>query len=588
MLKTILKSVREYKKPSLLAPLFVAIETFVECTMPLITGKYLINFLQEKEKAGTELLNTDIKQILIVSVILLILSFISLLSGYLAGKFCAKASCGFASNLRKDLYHHIQNFSFENIDKFSTSSLVTRLTTDVSNVQMAYNMGIRIAIRVPLMIVFSCVMAFSLSKKLSWIFVGLIPFIGLGLGIIVKFAMKRFSAAFKKYDALNASVQENVKGIRVVKSYTREDFEKEKFQKATDDVCNTFISAEKIIAWNGPIMQFAMYTATILVCYFAATLIIRDNDPLGVGGLTSLLQYGIQILSSLMMVSMIFVMITMSIPSMKRVAEVLNEESTIKNNDNPIMEVNNGDIEFRNVSFKYSKLAEKNALEDINIKIKSGETIGILGGTGSSKTTLVNLISRLYDVTEGEILVGGINVKDYDLTVLRDNVSVVLQKNVLFSGTIKENLRWGKKEATDEEMIRVCKLAHADEFIQTFPDKYDTVIDQGGTNVSGGQKQRLCIARALLKNPKILILDDSTSAVDTKTDAQIRKAFKEDIPNVTKLIISQRISSIQDADKILVMDDGKISAFGSHDELIESNNIYQEIYEIQNRIGGAR
>lgn len=588
MIKTILKSVRQYKKPSFLAPLFVAIETFVECTMPLITGKYLINFLQDKEKTGEALSNADIKHILIVSAILLVCAMISLLSGYLAGRFCATASTGLAANLRQDLYHKVQNFSFENIDKFSTSSLVTRLTTDVNNVQMAYNMGIRTAIRVPLMMTFSCIMAFSLSSKLSWIFVALIPFIGCGLFIVVKLAMKKFNSVFKKYDALNASVQENVKGIRVVKTYVREDFEKDKFKKAADDVCENFVDAEKIIAWNSPIMQFAMYTATILVCYFAARLIINDNDPLGVGGLTSLLQYGTQILSSLMMLSMVFVMITMSIPSMKRIAEVLNEESTITNPESPIMNVKNGDIEFKNVSFKYSKKAERFALSNINLKINSGETVGILGGTGSSKTTLVNLISRLYDTTEGEILVGGVDVRDYDLTVLRDNVSVVLQKNVLFSGTIKENLRWGDKHATDEEMIHACKLAHADEFIQTFPDKYDTQIDQGGTNVSGGQKQRLCIARALLKKPKILILDDSTSAVDTKTDAQIRKAFKEDIPNVTKLIISQRISSIQDADKVLVLEDGKISGFGTHEQLMETNNIYREIYEIQNRIGGAR
>lgn len=588
MLKIILKSVRQYKKPSFLAPLFVAIESFVECTMPLITGKYLINFLQEKEKAGTVLESSDIKHILIVSCILIVMSLISLLSGYLAGKFCAEASCGLASNLRHDLYYQVQNFSFENIDKFSTSSLVTRLTTDVNNVQNAYNMGIRTAIRVPLMMTFSAIMAFTLSKKLAWIFIALVPFIGIGLFIIVKLTMKKFNSVFKKYDALNSSVQENVKGIRVVKTYVREDYENEKFEKAADDVCEKFVDAEKIIAWNSPLMQFAMYVATILVCYLAARLIINDNDSLGVGGLTSLLQYGTQILSSLMMVSMVFVMITMSIPSMKRIAEVLNEKSTITNPENPVTEVKNGDIEFKNVSFKYSKSAEKYALSNINIKINSGETIGIIGGTGSSKTTFVNLISRLYDATEGEVYVGDVNVKDYDLTILRDNVSVVLQKNVLFSGTIKDNLRWGDKDATNEEMIHACKLAHADEFIQTFPDKYDTVIDQGGTNVSGGQKQRLCIARALLKHPKVLILDDSTSAVDTKTDAQIRKAFKEDIPNVTKLIISQRISSIQNADKILVLDEGHISGFGTHEELIKSNHIYQEVYEIQNKIGGAK
>ena len=400
--------------------------------------------------------------------------------------------------------------------------------------------------------------------------------------------MGKFNKVFTKYDALNSSVQENINGIRVVKTYVREDFEKKKFAKASDDVCENFVSAEKIVAWNSPIMQFSMYTTTILVCFFASRMIINSGgNSLAVGDLTALLQYGIQILSSLMMLSMVFVIISMSLPSMRRIAEVLNEKSSLTNPEHPIMEVKNGDVEFKNVSFKYSKNAEKDALSNINLSIKSGQTIGIIGGTGSSKTTLVNLISRLYDATEGEVLVGGINVKDYDLTTLRNQVSVVLQKNVLFSGTIKDNLRWGDKEATDEEMIHACKLACADDFIQTFPDKYDTMIDQGGTNVSGGQKQRLCIARALLKHPKILILDDSTSAVDTKTDAAIRRAFKENIPNITKIIISQRISSVENADKIIVLDDGKITGFDTHEQLLKNNEIYKEVYEIQNKIGGA-
>ena len=587
MLKTILKSVREYKKPSFLAPLFVGLESLVECIMPFIIAQ-LINFLQNKSDASEALEKSDMTYLIIVSIILLVCAMLSLLFGYLAGRFCAKASCGLARNLRHDLYYQVQNFSFENIDKFSSSSLVTRLTTDVNNVQMAYNMGIRMAIRVPLMMIFSSIMTFMISAKLALIYIALLPFLGVGLYIIVKFAMGKFNKVFTKYDALNSSVQENINGIRVVKTYVREDFEKQKFAKASDDVCENFVSAEKIVAWNSPIMQFSMYTATILVCFFASRMIIHSGgDSLAVGDLTALLQYGIQILSSLMMLSMVFVIISMSLPSMRRISEVLNEKSSLTNPENPIMEVKSGDVEFRNVSFKYSKHAEKDALSNINLKIKSGQTIGIIGGTGSSKTTLVNLISRLYDVTEGEVLVGGINVKDYDLTTLRNQVSVVLQKNVFFSGTIKDNLRWGDKEATDEEMIHACKLACADDFIQTFPDKYNTMIDQGGTNVSGGQKQRLCIARALLKHPKILILDDSTSAVDTKTDATIRRAFKENIPNITKFIISQRISSVEDADKIIVLDDGKISGFDTHEQLLKNNEIYKEVYEIQNKIGGA-
>ena len=588
MIKTILKSVREFKKPSILSPLFVGLETLVECVMPYVIA-LLINFLQNKEKHNIPFVQEDMKTILLYSSLLIVLAILSLTFGYLAGKNCAIASCGLGKNLRHDLYYHIQDFSFENIDKFSSSSLVTRLTTDVANVQNAYNMGIRIAVRVPLMMLFSSVMAFLISDKLAWIFIGFLPIIGLALFIIAKFAMKKFGAVFAKYDKLNESVQENVSGIRVVKTYVREEYEKKKFKKASDDICNNFVTAERIVALNNPVMQVSMYIANILIALLGARLIISSNETLlEVGDLGALLQYGGQILMSMMMLSMVFVMVTLSAPSMRRISEVLNEESSLKNPENPVMEVENGDIEFDNVSFKYSEKAEKNALSSINIKVKSGETIGIIGTTGSSKTTLVNLISRLYDVTEGNLYVGGRNVKEYDLTTLRNNVSVVLQKNVLFSGTINENLRWGNKEATDEQIIEACKLACADDFVQTFPDKYETQIDQGGTNVSGGQKQRLCIARALLKNPKILILDDSTSAVDTKTDALIRKAFKENIPNITKIIIAQRISSVMEADKIIVLDDGKVSGFGTHNELLEKNDIYQEVYKIQNKIGGAR
>ena len=587
MLKTILKRVREYLTPSLLAPFFVGLESLMECIMPFVVS-LLINFLQNKSDENEILEKSDMNFLIFVSIALVICAILSLIFGYLAGKYCAIASCGLAKNLRHDLYYQVQDFSFENIDKFSSSSLVTRLTTDVNNVQMAYNMGIRTAIRVPLMMIFSCIMTFIINAKLALIYIALLPFLGVGLFTIVRLAMSKFNKVFTKYDLLNSSVQENINGIRVVKTYVREDFEKQKFAKASDEVCDNFVSAEKTVAWNSPIMQFSIYTATILVSLFASRMIINSNAvSLAVGDLTALLQYGIQILASLMMLSMVFVIISMSIPSMRRISEVLNEKSTLTNPENPVMEVKNGDIVFNNVSFKYSKNAEKYALANINLNIKSGQTIGVIGGTGSSKTTFVNLISRLYDTTEGEILVGGVNVKDYDLTTLRNQVSVVLQKNVLFSGTIKDNLRWGDKEATDEEMIQACKLACADEFIQTFPDKYDTMIDQGGTNVSGGQKQRLCIARALLKHPKILILDDSTSAVDTRTDAAIRRAFRENIPNITKIIISQRISSVEDADKIIVLDEGRISGIGTHEELLKTNDIYKEIYSIQNKIGGA-
>lgn len=585
---TILKSVRQFKKQSILSPIFVGLETLMECVMPYIIA-LLINFLQGKIDRKEAFISQDMNVVLIYSCILLIIATLSLIFGYFAGKNCAEASCGLAKNLRHDLYYHIQDFSFENIDKFSSSSLVTRLTTDINNVLQAYNMGIRTAIRVPLMMIFSAVMAFTISPSLAWIFIALLPVIGFILFLIVKLAMKRFTSVFAKYDKLNESVQENINGIRVVKTYVREEFEKEKFKKASDDICEDFVKAERTVAFNNPVMQLAMYLATIVISLLASRIIISTNGiKLQVGDLTALLQYGNQILMSLMMLSMVFVMISMSIPSIRRIKEILTEQSNLTNPINPIMEVQNGDIEFKNVSFKYSAKAEKNALSNINLTIHSGETIGIIGGTGSSKTTLVNLVSRLYDVTEGELLVGDHNVKDYDLTVLRNNVSVVLQKNVLFSGTITENLRWGNKNATMDEIKNACKLACADSFVESFPDQYDTMIDQGGTNVSGGQKQRLCIARALLKNPKVIILDDSTSAVDTKTDSMIRKAFRENIPNVTKLIIAQRISSVMDADKIIVLDDGKISGFDTHENLLKTNHIYQEVYEIQNKIGGNK
>lgn len=576
MIKTILKRVREYKKASLLSPLFVSLEVILECLIPFVMAKIIDN--------STTSLNPVIKY----GSILIVMAFVSLLFGVLAGKYCAKAAAGLAKNLRHDLYYKVQDFSFENIDNFSTSSLVTRMTTDVGNVQFAYMMIIRTAIRSPFMLIFALFMSFQISPDLAWIFLLVIPFLAFVLFFIIFKVMPLFQKVFKKYDNLNNSIQENVSGIRVVKSYVREDYEIEKFEKAAGEVCNDFTRAEKIMAFNSPSMQFAIYVSNILIAFLGAKLIISTNQTaLKVGELTSLLAYEMQILSSLMMLSMIFVMITMAIPCMKRVSEVLNAESTIKNPKNPIYDIKNGNIEFKNVSFKYSKNAEKNALNEINLVIKSGQTIGVIGGTGSSKTSLIQLISRLYDVSEGAVFVGDHDVREYDLTALRNNVAVVLQKNVLFSGTIKDNLRWGNKEASDEEMIEACKLAQADEFIQTFPEKYDTYIEQGGTNVSGGQKQRLCIARALLKKPKIMILDDSTSAVDTKTDALIRKSFKKYIPETTKIIIAQRISSIIDSDSIIVMDNGMIVDQGTHEELLSRNKIYQEVYYTQNKIGGG-
>lgn len=576
MIKTLMGSIREYKKTSILTPVLVSIEVIVECIIPFYIAK-LINHIQD---------GTDMSLILKYGFMLIGLAFVSLFFGAMAGKTCATASCGFAKNLRHDLFYKVQEFSFTNIDKFSTSSLVTRLTTDISNVQMAYMMIIRIAVRSPMMFIFAMIMAFKMCPQLSTVYVIVVPFLAFALFLIIKKAMPLFNRIFKKYDNLNNSVQENIKGMRVVKSFVREDYEKNKFAKASEEVRNDFTRAEKLVALNGPVMQLAMYVAMILASYFGAKLIIGSGgSAMGVGDLSSLFTYGMQILSSLMMLSMIFVMITISSASAQRICEALKEESSIENPQNPIMSVPDGSIDFNNVSFKYHKEAEKCALTDINLHIKSGETIGIIGGTGSSKSSLIQLISRLYDVNEGEVKLGGNNVKDYDIETLRNAVSVVLQKNVLFSGTIKDNLRWGNMNATDEELVRVCKLAQADEFISALPDGYDTRIEQGGTNVSGGQKQRLCIARALLKKPKIIIFDDSTSAVDTKTDALIRKALSTEIPDTTKLIIAQRISSVQDADRIVVMDDGKINAVGTHEELLQSNDIYKEVYYSQNKAG---
>lgn len=576
IIRVLKKSIREYKRDSILTPVLVAFEALVECIIPLMVAN-LVNRMQN---------GCDISVIVKFGVILTVMACFSLLFGALAGIKAANASAGFGKNLRKDLFMAVQNFSFENIDRFSASSLVTRMTTDVTNVQMAYMMIIRTVVRAPLMLIFSLVMGFIMGGRLALIFLFTIPVLGIGLGLVIKKTMPLFRKVFKKYDNLNNSVQENINGIRVVKSFVREEFEKKKFNEAAEDVCGDFTRAEKILALNNPMMQFCLYVVMIFVLTFGSYLVVNfGGNIIQVGQLSSLLTYSFQILMSLMMLSMIFVMVTISIESCERIVAVLEEKRTISNPENPIYGVNDGSIDFDNVSFKYSKRADRYALENINLHIKSGQTIGVLGGTGSSKTSLVNLISRLYDVTEGEVKVGGVNVKDYDLVTLRDAVSVVLQKNVLFSGSIKENLRWGNKDATDEEIEEACHLACADEFIEQFPDKYDTHIEQGGTNVSGGQKQRLCIARALLKKPKILILDDSTSAVDTKTDAIIRAGFKKFIPETTKIIIAQRVSSVQDADQIIIMNNGSVEAIGTHDELLASNPIYQEVYYSQNKGG---
>lgn len=576
MFKKLLGSVREYKAASIQTPFLMVGEVVMECLIPFITAD-MVN----KIKAGC-----PFGEIVRLGLVLFLMACISLAFGALAGVTGSKASCGFAKNLRKDMYYRIQGFSFENIDKFSASSLVTRLTTDVANVQMAYMMIIRIAIRSPLMFLFAIIMAFIMGGKLAMMFVVVVPILAFGLIMVTRKAMPTFRKVFKKYDLLNSSIQENVKGMRVVKSFVREEHEKKKFNDAATQLAKDFTRAERIVALNGPLMQFCLYVDMIVVLYFGSYMIITSRGlDLDVGQFSAMITYGFMILSSLMMLSMIFVMLTLSGESAKRIVEVLEEESSLQNPEQPVYEVKDGSVEFKNAGFKYSKNAENYALADINLSIKSGETIGILGGTGSSKTSLIQLISRLYDTTEGEVLVGGINVKNYDLDTLRNQVAVVLQKNVLFSGTIKENLRWGNPDATDEELVEACKLAQADEFVRSFPDGYDTFIEQGGANVSGGQKQRLCIARALLKKPKVLILDDSTSAVDTRTDALIRKAFREFIPETTKIIIAQRVSSVQDADKIIILDGGRVSAVGTHDELLASSEIYKEVYTSQNKGG---
>ena len=576
MIKTLAKSIREYKLSAILAPLIIACEVAVECTIPFVTAQ-LVRRIEE---------GSGMDEIIKFGLILVVLAILSLTCGALAGHFAAVAACGFAKNLRHDLYYSIQEFSFANVDKFSTAGLVTRLTTDVSYVQMAFMMIIRTTVRCPLMLVFALVMAINVSPRMSFAFAVIIPVLALGLFFIIRSAHPIFKTVFKKYDALNASVQENVSGMRVVKAYVREDYERKKFEVASDDVAKGFTKAEKILALNSPLMQFCFNALMLMVCFFGSRLIITTNEAaLDVAGFSALLTYGAQILMSLMMVSMIIVMLSMSIESANRLCEVLREKSEITEPECPITEVRDGSVLFDKVSFSYKATADKKALADINLFIAPGETVGIIGGTGSGKTSLIQLISRLYDVSEGAVKVGGVDVRDYALDTLRDQVSVVLQKNLLFTGTIKENLRWGDPDASDEEIERICRLAQADEFIRSFPDGYDTHITQGGTNVSGGQKQRLCIARALLKKPKILILDDSTSAVDTKTDALIRRAFAEEIPDTTKIIIAQRISSVEHADKIVVLDGGRIESMGTHAELMEKSPIYREIYDSQNKGG---
>ena len=575
-IKLLMKSLRENKKNTVLSILFVALEVVCECTLPFVMAKLIDNS------------GVDWNSLLIYGGILVVLATCALAFGIISGKRAARAGAGFAANLRDDMFVKVQGYSFANIDKFSASSLVTRMTTDITNIQNAFSMIIRIAVRVPLMMIFSIIMAFVISPSLAWIFLACVPILGGIIVLIISKATPTFSRVFKRYDALNNSVHENVKGIRVVKTYVREDYENKKFEKAADDVTNDFVHAEKIVAWLTPSMNFFMYVCYVIISVLGAYVITGKLGwgTLTTGDLSSLITYGINILSALMMLAMILIMITMSVASAKRIAEVMEEESTLANPDNALTTVADGSVDFDNVTFKYSDKAENAVLNDIDLHIKSGETVGILGGTGSSKTSLVNLISRLYDVSEGEVKVGGVNVKEYDLDTLRENVAVVLQKNVLFSGTIEENLKWGDENATEEEMKKACEIAQADEYIRSFPEGYKTYLEEGGTNLSGGQKQRLCIARALLRKPKILILDDSTSAVDTKTDALIRKGLKNTMPETTKIIIAQRISSIQDADKIVVLDNGTINGIGSHEELLKTNAIYKDIFETQNKTGG--
>ena len=574
--KTLLKSLREYKKPTLITMLLMVFEVFIEVLIPFITAN-LVNSI----KAGAPL-----EEVSKTGLILVAMAFVSLSCGTLGGFTCSKAAAGFAKNLRHDIFSRVQDFSFENIDRFSSASLVTRMTTDVNNVQMSFMMIIRTAIRSPLMFIFSVVMAFIMGGMLAASFIVVIPVLIIGIVMIARKAMPAFHAVFKKYDRMNESIEENIRAMRAVKSFAREDFETKKFSAASNDICKDFTYAERLIALNGPVMQLCVYFNMIVILFIGSKLVVSNGGTtVDVGQISAMLTYGMQILMALMFLSFVFVMTTMSLESMKRICEVLTENSSLSSPENAVTEVADGSISFSNVSFKYSKKAKKNALSDIDLEISSGMTVGILGGTGSSKTTLIQLIPRLYDATEGCVKVGGVDVRDYDLESLRNSVAVVLQKNQLFAGTIKDNLRWGNPNASDEELIEACKLAQADEFISAFPDGYDTWIEQGGSNVSGGQKQRLCIARALLKKPKILILDDSTSAVDTKTDAKIRAGFKSFIPETTKIIIAQRVSSVEEADLILIMDNGKIVARGNHSELMESSEIYREIYEQQNKGG---
>ena len=582
MIKKLMGSIRDNKKHTILTPLFMVGEVGLECTLPMITAK-LINYISEAAKAGTAL---DMSVILHYGWILVLMAMGSMCCGILSGWFAASAAAGFSRNLRHDLFARVQSFSFANIDKFSTASLVTRLTTDVTNVQMAFMMIIRVAVRSPLMLIFAVLMSINMGGPVALVFLIVVPILGFGLIFIAKKAMPLFKAVFKKYDKLNNSIQENVKGMRVVKSFVRESYEKQKFGAASEDVRNDFTKAEKLLAFNNPLMLLAMYICMILIPFLAAkTIVSSGGSAMEVGDLASLITYAMQILMSLMMLSMIFVILTISAEAARRVVEVLDTEPTLRNPEHPVTEVADGSIDFENVSFKYNRDAAAYALADVDLHIRSGQTVGILGGTGSSKTTLIQLISRLYDVSEGSVKVGGVDVRDYDMETLRNQVAVVLQKNVLFSGTIKDNLRWGDPDASDEEIIAACRQAQAHDFIMANPEGYDRFIEQGGANVSGGQKQRLCIARALLKKPKILILDDSTSAVDTQTDALIRKAFREELPDITKLIIAQRVASVQDADLILVMDNGRVAAQGTHDELLATNEIYREVYDSQTKGG---
>ncbi len=586
MIKRLLNCTKGYRAQTILTPIFMLGEVIFELFIPYLMSTYILSYLDLIGKTGE---SPDFAYLLICGGVLILCACCSFTFGSLSAIFCAKATAGFGSNLRKELFYKVQTFSFRNIDKFSTSSLVTRLTTDVTNVQHSFMMIIRTAVRAPLMLIFSLIFSIKLYADVGKLYFIIVPVLVLGLGTIMAIAIPLFQRIFKKYDALNESVQENVKGMRVVKAYVREDYEKQKFERSSVDVRDSFTKAEKILAFNNPIMMFCMYAMILAIILICGNAGIIDNDIEVVANLQTLISYSSSVLMSLMMLSMIFVMMTMSIASAKRIDEVLVEEIDITNPENPIFEVKDGEILFENVNFSYNGDKDKYVLTDVNLKINSGETVGIIGGTGSSKTTLANLISRLYDVTEGSVKVGGEDVRNYDLDSLRNEVAVVLQKNLLFSGSIADNIRWGDENASLEEVKRVCKLAAADEFIESFPDKYDTHIEQGGTNVSGGQKQRLCIARALLKKPKVLILDDSTSAVDTKTDAIIRHSLKTEVPKTTKIIIAQRIASVIDADKIIVLDSGKISAVGTHNELLKSSSIYKEVYDTQFRpdeVGG--